>query len=67
MLGRSQAGGRSGLQNLRVLRDERTIVEARAAAEALLDRDPDLLDSPALAVAVADLELSQQGQFIEKS
>jgi ATP-dependent DNA helicase RecG len=67
VLGRSQAGGRSGLQNLRVLRDEKTIVEARAAAESLLDRDPDLLDSPALAVEVADLELSQQGQFIEKS
>ncbi len=67
VLGRSQAGGRSGLQNLRVLRDEQTILEARAAAEALLDRDPDLLDAPALAVAVADLEVSQQGQFIEKS
>jgi ATP-dependent DNA helicase RecG len=67
VLGRSQAGGRSGLQNLRVLRDEDTIVQARAAAEALLDRDPELLDSPALAVEVADLELSQQGQFIEKS
>lgn len=67
VLGRSQAGGRSGLQNLRVLRDEKTIVEARTAAESLLDRDPDLLDAPALAVAVADLEVSQQGQFIEKS
>jgi ATP-dependent DNA helicase RecG len=67
VLGRSQAGGRSGLQNLRVLRDEPTIVEARAAAESLLDRDPDLLGSPALAVEVADLELSQQGQFMEKS
>ncbi|MCD4535983.1 ATP-dependent DNA helicase RecG [Nocardioides sp. cx-169] len=67
VLGRSQAGGRSGLQNLRVLRDEQTILEARAAAEDLLDRDPDLLGSPALAVEVADLELSQQGQFIEKS
>ncbi|WP_309647899.1 ATP-dependent DNA helicase RecG [Nocardioides sp.] len=67
VLGASQAGGRSGLVNLRVLRDEATIVQAREAAETLLDRDPDLLDAPALGVAVADLELSQQGQFIEKS
>ena len=40
VLGGSQSGRRSGLQNLRVLRDEETIVEARGAAEALLDADP---------------------------
>ena len=42
VLGRSQSGYRSTLQNLRVLRDEETIIEARAAAEALLDADADL-------------------------
>ena len=41
VLGRSQSGFRS-LQNLRVLRDEKTIVEAREAAIALLDDDPGL-------------------------
>ena len=41
MLGRSQSGYRSTLQNLRVLRDEETIVAARGAAEALLDADDD--------------------------
>ena len=40
MLGRSQSGFRSSLQNLRVLRDEKTIVEARGAAIALLAADP---------------------------
>ena len=49
VLGRSQSGYRSSLENLRVLRDEDTIVAARGAAEALLDDDdtsraaPDLL------------------------
>ena len=37
VLGRSQSGFRSSLRTLRVLRDEKTIVAAREAAEALLD------------------------------
>ena len=67
VLGRSQSGFRSSLQNLRVLRDEDTIVEARAAAVALLDADPDLAQAPDLAVAVARLEESVQSEFMEKS
>ena len=67
VLGASQSGRRSGLDHLRVLRDEETILQARAAAETLLDDDPDLLDSPLLAVAVADLEQSRQSEFMEKS
>ena len=67
VLGASQAGRRSGLANLRVLRDEDTIVAAREAAEGLLGRDPGLDDAPLLADAVADLERSQQGDFIEKT
>ena len=67
VLGASQAGRRSGLENLRVLRDEDTIVAARKAAEALLSRDPGLDETPLLADAVNDLERSQQGDFIEKS
>ena len=52
MLGRSKRGYRSSLQTLRVLRDERTIVEARAAATTLLENDPTLASSPLLADAV---------------
>ena len=67
VLGRSQAGRRSGLRHLEVLRDETTILEARAAAEALLDTDPDLAGEPLLAGAVGDLEASTHGDFMEKS
>jgi ATP-dependent DNA helicase RecG len=67
VLGRSQSGWRSTLQNLRVLRDEETIVQAREAAEALLATDPDLAATPLLAAAVADLEASAAADFVEKS
>jgi ATP-dependent DNA helicase RecG len=67
VLGASQSGYRSGLEHLRVLRDEETILRAREAAETLLDDDPELLDTPLLAVAVADLEQSRQSEFMEKS
>jgi ATP-dependent DNA helicase RecG len=67
VLGRSQSGFRSTLQNLRVLRDEETIVAARAAAEALLDADPDLSSHPPLRDEVVAMEESAEGEFIEKS
>jgi ATP-dependent DNA helicase RecG len=67
VLGRSQSGYRSSLQNLRVLRDEETIVAARAVAEELLERDPELSGAPALAAAVAEMEQSRQSEFMEKS
>ncbi|TYL51592.1 ATP-dependent DNA helicase RecG [Nocardioides sp. BGMRC 2183] len=66
VLGASQAGRRSSLERLRVLRDEDTIVAARKAAEELLDGDG-LTAAPGLAEAVADLEASQQAGFVEKS
>jgi ATP-dependent DNA helicase RecG len=67
VLGRSQSGRRSGLQTLKVLRDEDTILAARACATGLLAEDPDLLESPVLAVAVAEMEQSRQSDFMEKS
>ncbi|WP_323792766.1 ATP-dependent DNA helicase RecG [Nocardioides sp.] len=67
VLGSSQAGRRSGLRHLEVLRDETTILEARSAAEALLDTDPDLAGSALLAEAVSTLETDTRGDFIEKS
>ncbi|MBZ5737069.1 ATP-dependent DNA helicase RecG [Nocardioides mangrovi] len=67
VLGKSQSGYRSGLQNLRVLRDEKTIVQAREAAGALLDADADLAQAPGLAAEVARLEASVQADFMDKS
>ncbi len=67
VLGKSQSGFRSSLQNLRVLRDEDTIVAAREAAEHLLDEDPTLQEAPGLAEAVAQMEQSRQSEFMEKS
>jgi len=67
VLGKSQSGFRSSLQNLRVLRDEKTIVTAREAAEALLDDDPALSKAPRLAEAVATMEQSRHSGFMEKA
>jgi ATP-dependent DNA helicase RecG len=67
VLGRSQSGFRSSLQNLRVLRDEKTIVEAREAAIALLADDPDLDRAPELQRRVTELQESRQSEFMEKS
>ena len=67
VLGKSQSGFRSSLQNLRVLRDEKTIVSAREAAEALLDDDPALAKAPRLAEAVATMEQSRHSGFMEKA
>ena len=67
VLGKSQSGFRSSLQTLRVLRDEKTIVEARAAAITLLEGDPTLAASPELAAAVEGMERSRASEFMEKS
>jgi ATP-dependent DNA helicase RecG len=67
VLGRSQSGWRSTLQNLRVLRDEETIVTAREAAEQLLDEDDSLLSHPELEAAVVGLEHRQEAEFMDKS
>jgi ATP-dependent DNA helicase RecG len=67
VLGRSQSGFRSTLQSLRVLRDEETIVAARAAAEALLDTDEDLSAHHLLRADVIKMEESAEAEFIEKS
>jgi ATP-dependent DNA helicase RecG len=67
VLGRSQSGFRSSLQQLRVLRDEDTIVEAREAATALLAGDPELERAAGLRRLVTELEHSRQSDFMEKS
>ncbi|EON23209.1 ATP-dependent DNA helicase RecG [Nocardioides sp. CF8] len=67
VLGASQSGFRSSLVTLRVLRDEKTIIRAREAADELLAEDADLAPYPVLAAAVAAVETSQQSEFVDKS
>jgi ATP-dependent DNA helicase RecG len=67
VLGRSQSGYRSSLQNLKVLRDEQTILAARRAAEGLLEDDETLASHPLLAESVLVMEASQESDFMEKS
>ena len=67
VLGRSQSGYFSSLQTLRVLRDEKTIIEAREAAVALLAEDPELEQAPALLRLVTELEGSRESDYMEKS
>lgn len=67
VLGANQSGFRSSLITLRVLRDEKTIVRAREAADELLAEDADLVPYPGLAAAVSDIEASQRSEFVDKS
>jgi ATP-dependent DNA helicase RecG len=67
VLGVSQSGYKSSLSALRVLRDAKTIVAARAAAEQLLADDPELAAHPVLAAEVDDLEQSSKSDFMERS
>lgn len=52
VLGDLQAGGRSSLRLLRVVKDAALILEARREAEQILDGDPTLERHPALAAAI---------------
>ena len=67
VLGANQSGFRSSLISLRVLRDEKTIVRAREAAEALLSEDPALAQSPDLAAVVEEVERSAASAYMDKS
>jgi ATP-dependent DNA helicase RecG len=67
VLGAAQAGRRSSLRILAVLRDEKLIRQARAEATSLVDDDPDLARHPELAAAIADLVDPDRAGFIEKT
>jgi ATP-dependent DNA helicase RecG len=67
VLGARQSGGRSSLQNLRVLRDETTILQAREAAGALLDADFALGQAPLLRQAVDEIERTDHSDFVDRS
>ncbi|MGH3070357.1 MAG: ATP-dependent DNA helicase RecG [Streptosporangiaceae bacterium] len=67
VLGAAQAGRKSGLKMLTLLRDEELIVQARAEAQALVDADPRLAAHPALAGAIRALLDEEQAKFLEKA
>jgi len=67
VLGTSQAGVRSSLRVLRVVRDEETIVAAREDASALVDDDPDLASHPVLRAAVGRLVDIDRADYLDKT
>jgi ATP-dependent DNA helicase RecG len=66
VLGASQSGRRSHLRLLSLLRDTTLIREARVAATALIDDDPELDKHPELAAAVARLVDDERAEYLEK-
>ena len=66
VLGGSQSGVRSSLRLLRVVEDADVIARARAAAEELLEADPDLESYSALREAMTRWD-AEQAEFLEKS
>jgi len=67
VLGTSQSGSRSGLQILRVVRDEAIIDQARTDATHLVEHDPDLDSEPALMEQVWLALADDRSQFMEKT
>jgi ATP-dependent DNA helicase RecG len=66
VLGASQSGRRSHLQLLSLLRDEKLIGEARAAAIDLVAGDPELTRHPELRDAIAALVDEERAEYLEK-
>jgi ATP-dependent DNA helicase RecG len=67
VLGAAQAGRKSGLKMLTLLRDEELIVQARTEAQAVVDADPRLTGHPALVSAIRVLLDEEQAEFLEKA
>jgi len=67
VLGAVQAGRRSSLRLLSVIRDEDVIVAAREEASALVAADPDLAAHPVLLAAVHDLVDDERAGYLEKA
>ncbi|MEE3128348.1 MAG: ATP-dependent DNA helicase RecG [Actinomycetota bacterium] len=67
VLGASQSGFTSSLRDLRVLRDEKTILHAREVSSRVLDEDPDLDSLPLVRDLVLDLEESVRAEFATRS
>ncbi len=67
MLGAAQAGRRSSLRLLTLLRDEDLIGLARQEAEALVGADPALAGEPALAAAIGAMLDAERAEYLEKA
>jgi len=67
VLGAAQAGRRSSLKLLTLLKDEDLIGDARKEAQALVDADPALAGTPALAAAIRALLERERAEFLEKA
>jgi ATP-dependent DNA helicase RecG len=67
VLGTAQAGRKSSLKLLQLLRDEDLIGQARDEATRLVDGDPALAGHPGLAAAVRALVEDEQTSFLEKA
>src|SRR6266702_4078905 len=67
VLGAAQAGRRSSLKLLTLLKDEELIGQARQEAEELVGADPALAGQPALAGAIAVLLDAERAEFLEKA
>jgi len=66
VLGTAQSGGRNSLRLLRVLKDADVLALAREDARGLIDADPTLAASPALAEAI-DAWLGEREEFLERT
>jgi ATP-dependent DNA helicase RecG len=67
VLGAAQAGRRSSLRLLTLLKDEELIGQARQEAEELVGADPALAGQPALAVAIAAMLDADRAEYLEKA
>ncbi len=67
VLGAAQSGVRSSLRLLSVVKDEQVIADAREAATAFVEADPELTTAPDLRAAVERLEQSQQADYLERT
>ncbi|GAA0632518.1 ATP-dependent DNA helicase RecG [Sporichthya brevicatena] len=67
VLGTSQSGKRSSLRMLRVVKDADVIADARLAATAVVEEDPELTRHPALAAALADFLDDERARYLEKA
>jgi ATP-dependent DNA helicase RecG len=66
VLGAAQSGRRSRLRLLELLNDGDLIVEARTAATALVEADPELAAYPALRATLADVLDEERAEYLEK-
>ena len=67
MLGAAQAGRRSSLKLLTLLKDEDLIGDARKQAQLLVEADPALAGEPTLAAAVRVLLDRERADYLEKA